>query len=76
MVLNGYYGKNWLSYLTEKMGIQVVEGDRADELWKGLRKYQRGKEGCIPLEEEEVSDLVFHSYGQPVVARDWLSLQE
>lgn len=48
MVLFGYYAPIWLSYLTEKMGIEAEEGLRSKEDWEALRRYQLGTEGLIP----------------------------
>ncbi|KAI4268626.1 MAG: hypothetical protein L6R38_007783 [Xanthoria sp. 2 TBL-2021] len=48
ITIRGYYGKYWLSYLTENMGITVEEGLRKEEAWEALKRYQLGTEDMIP----------------------------
>ena len=48
MVLDGHYGMHWPRYLSEKMGVEVVEKlHDVDGLW-GLRRFQKGTEDLIP----------------------------
>ena len=49
MVVDGYYGMHWPSYLTKKMGVAVVETIYEDEAHiRRLRIFQRGTEDRIP----------------------------
>ncbi|KAL8671600.1 MAG: hypothetical protein Q9168_003906 [Polycauliona sp. 1 TL-2023] len=42
IVLRGYYGEEWVNCLAENKEIEVVEGDRDEECWAALRRYQLG----------------------------------
>lgn len=48
VVINGFYGKQWPKYMTEKMGVAVQEAGRGPAMWQSLRKYQQRTEGIIP----------------------------
>ena len=48
MVVGGYYGVHWPRYLTEKMGVKVLEGETIEGRLQILRKFQQGTENLIP----------------------------
>ena len=48
MVGGGYYGVHWPRYLTEKMGVKVLEGETIEGRLQILRKFQQGTENLIP----------------------------
>ena len=48
MAVGGFYGMHWPRYLTEQMGITVVEEKRGERSLQVLRLLQEGTEDLIP----------------------------